>query len=111
MAERKSKSKTKEPSNDKYRQARITTKTADEMHAALKGRSVELVGRGPRRMPDETFVAEVIGTKAELEKVKKSRCKIEIRSRRKIKEPEKQVSKTNRYAKKGAIPKGLGVKK
>ncbi len=97
--------------NKNLRQARITTKTAEEMLNLLKGRSFELVGRGPHQMPDGSYVAEVIGDKVELKKVSKLECEIEIKNLQRIKESEKQISTTNRYTLKNAIPRGVGIKK
>lgn len=87
----------------------VTTESAEAMLAVLKGMDIELVGRGPHRRPDGTYVAEVICSKAELEKISKSNCRLEIREARTIEKPEKELSGKNRYEK-GDFPRGLGKK-
>lgn len=111
MAKQKSKPESKGPNDDDYRPARIATDTAEQMRSVLEGRAFQLVGRSPRRAEDGTYYAEVIGIKADLEEVPTDECRIEIRPRQRIKDPEKQVSKTNRYSEEGAVPRGVGVKK
>ena len=97
------------PGEELY-QARITTKTAEQMLAILKDRPLELVGRGPHRLADGTFAAEVIARKRVLEKLPQGDWEIEIRKPRGIKDREGQVGKGNRYAEEGSFPRGVGVK-
>lgn len=111
MPERKKSSKAKQSSEDKVVQARITTKTAEQMRALLEGRPFEVVARGPHQLPDGTCFAELVGPRDELEKLPKGDWSVEIREPRVVKDADKQVGEGNRYAKKGAVPRGLGVKK
>ncbi len=108
MPERK---RTKKPAVETLRQARITTRTADDMLGLLQGRGFEIVGRGPHKSPDGSYFAEVIAPEEELEKLPAGDWEIAIREPTVVKARTKQLSRSNRYAKPGAVPRGLGVKK
>ena len=111
MADRKKRpARNNDPESD-LRQARVTTGTAEEILQILKGREVEVVRRGPRKLAEGTFVAEIIATKRVLSDLPKDIGKIEIRPRRKISVRAERVSEGNRYGKKGSVPKGVGIKK
>lgn len=101
----------KNTSGEELYHARITTKSAEQMLELLKGRPLEKVGRGPHQHSDGSFFVDVIAPKEVLEALPKGDWSIVIREPRDIKDADKQLSKTNRYAKKGAIPKGVGDKK
>lgn len=111
MPGRKKTSRSKQPSGEGVVQARIDTKTAEQMRALLEGRPFEVVARGPHQLPDGSCFAEVIGPRSELEKLPKGDWSVEIREPRAVKDPDRQVGKGNRYAKEGAVPRGLGIKK
>jgi len=100
----------KKPGKRILRQARITTKTKEEMLEILKDQPFEFIGRGPRQMSDGSYVAEIIGEKKDLDKVQKLKFEISIKSAQRIKDSDKQISKTNRYIKKNVIPRGVGIK-
>ena len=108
MPERK---RSKKPAAETLRQARITTRTADDMLGLLKGRAFEIVGRGPHRSPDGSYFAEVIAQEEELEKLPEGDWEVVIREPTEVKARAKELSRSNRYAKRGAVPRGLGVKK
>jgi hypothetical protein len=108
MAERKSPSQKKD---QEPRQAKITTKTAQQMMRLLEGQDVELVGRGPRQMPDGTFVAHIIATEEVLAKLPKGMGQIEIKPKRAVPAAEAKVGSGNRYRKEGTVPHGVGKKK
>jgi hypothetical protein len=77
----------------------------------LRDRPFEVVARGPHQLEDNLYVAEVIAPQSELIKLPKGDWKIEIRESYRVAHFEEQVSRGNRYAEKGVIPRGLGTKK
>ena len=111
MAGRKKPSANKSDPDSELRQALVTTDTAEEIRWLLDGCQVELVGRGPRKLAEGAFVAEIIATKQVLADLPKYVGKIEIRPRRKISVRAAQVGQGNRYLKDGGVPKGVGIKK
>jgi hypothetical protein len=111
MDERDSKSQKQGSPGPEPRRAKITTKTAKQMMRLLEGQELELVGRGPRRMEDGTFVAHVIATEEVLEKLPKDIGQIEIAPKREIPKAEARVGTGNRYREEGSVPHGVGEKK
>ncbi len=110
MAEQESKSPKQKSPDQEPRQARITTKTAEQMMRLLKGRDLEIVGRGAHQMEDGTFVANVIATEEVLAALPKDLGEIEIRPKRSIPAAEAKVGTGNRYAREGSVPRGVGEK-
>lgn len=112
MVDRKQKPSAKKSKRESApRRARVLTDTGEEMVRILKGRDVEVVGRGPHKLADGTFVAEIIATERVLADLPKDIGKIEIRPYRAISARPAQVSAENRYLKKNVVPRGVGIKK
>lgn len=111
MATRKGKPKKPGEPEREPRRARITTKTAEDMISLLRGRDLELVGRGAHQMEDGTYVAEVIAAEEVLADLPRDAAQIEIHPEETIAPSEARVGKGNRYAEPGSVPRGVGEKK
>lgn len=130
MADTKSSSPRAAAPEGELRQARVTTDSGEAMLALLKGREIELVGRGPHRLADGTFVAEIIAPRRVLSALAKELSKsfpdplaeahaeaharhggsIDIRPKRKVPAAAAPPLQGNRYLEAGSVPRGVGVK-
>lgn len=126
MADPKSSSPRAAAPEGELRQARVTTDSGEAMLALLKGREIELVGRGPHRLADGTFVAEIIAPRRVLSALAKELSQsfpgplaeaharhgvsIDIRAKRKVPATAAPPRQGNRYLEEGSVPRGVGVK-